>query len=98
VNSAFADTQKRRPSAATVASNVPYFGFPFGFIKTKVRYLTLQYNDPDTRVSGITSFRLDNKDLVDSVLFTLANKAGLTPRGDVYIRKTDSDEAKKTIP
>jgi hypothetical protein len=98
VNSAFADTQKRRPSAATVASNVPYFGFPFGFIKTKVRYLTLQYSDPDTRVAGITSFRLENKDLVDSVLFTLANKAGLTPRGDVYIRKTDSDEAKKTIP
>jgi hypothetical protein len=98
VNSAFADTKKRRPSAATVASNVPYFGFPFGFIKTKVRYLTLQYNDPDTRVSGVTSFRLDNKDLVDSVLFTLANKAGLTPRGEVYIRKADSDEAKKIRP
>ena len=98
VNSAFADTQKRRPSGATVASNVPYFGLPFGFIKTKVRYLTLQYSDPDTRVSGVTSFRLDNKDLVDSVLFALANKAGLAPRGDVYIRKNDGDEAKKTIP
>lgn len=98
VNSAFADTQKRRPSAATVASNVPYFGFPFGFIKTKVRYVTLQYSDPDTRVSGTTSFRLENKDLVDSVLFTIANKAGLTSRGDVYVRKSDSDEAKKTTP
>ena len=96
VTSAFADTRKRRPSAATVASNIPYFGLPLGFIKTKVRYLTLQYSDPDTRVSGMTSFRLDNKDLVDSALFTPANKAGLTPRGDVYVRKTDSDEAKKT--
>src|SRR2546422_8152223 len=96
VNSAFADTQKRRPSAATVASTVPYFGFPLGFIKTKVRYLTLQYSDPDTRVSGVTSFRLDNKDLVDSVVYAVAQKAGLTPRGGIYVRK--SDEAKKSTP
>ena len=98
VNSAFADTQKRRPTAATVASNVPYFGWPLGLIKTKVRYLTLQYSDPDTRVSGVTSFRLDNKDLVDSVVYTLANKAGLVPRGEIYVRKRDDAEAKKTTP
>jgi len=98
VTSAFADTQKRRPTAATVASNIPYFGFPLGFIKKKVRYLTLQYSDPDTRVAGITSFRLDNKDLVESAVFTLANKAGLVPRGEIYVRKRDDAEAKKTTP
>jgi hypothetical protein len=98
VTSAFADTQKRRPTAATVAQNIPYFGWPLGLIKTKVRYLTLQYSDPDTRVAGITSFRLDNKDLVDSVLYALANKAGLVPRGEVYIRKVGDAEAKKTTP
>jgi|SRR5882724_1910557 len=98
VTSAFADTQKRRPTAATVASNIPYFGFPLGFIKKKVRYLTLQYSDPDTRVAGITSFRLDNKDLVESAVFTLANKAGLVLRGEIYVRKRDDAEAKKTTP
>jgi len=98
VTSAFADTQKRRPTAATVASNIPYFGFPLGFIKKKVRYLTLQYSDPDTRVAGITSFRLDNRDLVESAVFTLANKAGLVPRGEIYVRKRDDAEAKKTTP
>jgi hypothetical protein len=97
VNSAFADTRKRRPTAATVASNIPYFGFPLGFIKTKVRYLTLQFSDPDTRVSGTTSFRLENRDLVESALFTLAQKSGLVPRGEVYIRKKD-EEAKKANP
>jgi hypothetical protein len=96
VTSAFADTQKRRPTAATVAQNIPYFGWPLGLIKTKVRYLTLQYSDPDTKVGGVTSFRLANKDLVDSVIYMLANKAGLTPRGEVYIKK--NDEAQKTIP
>ena len=98
VTSAFADTQKRRPTAATVAQNVPYFGWPLGLIKTKVRYLTLQYSDPDTRVSGVTSFRLDNKDLVDSVVFALANKAGMVPRGEIYVKKRDDAEAKKATP
>jgi hypothetical protein len=87
VTSAFADTQKRRPSAATVASNIPYFGIPLGFIKKKVRYLTLQYSDPDTHAAGVTSFRLENKNLVDSAVETLANKAGLQARGEVYVRK-----------
>lgn len=94
VNSAFADTQKRRPTAATVAQHIPYIGFPLGFIKTKVRYLTLQYSDPDTNVSGITSFRLANKDLVDSVVFALANKSGLTARGEIYVRKTGTTRVK----
>jgi hypothetical protein len=98
VTSAFADTQKRRPSAATVASNIPYFGFPLGLIKTKVRYITIQYSDPDTSVAGVTSFRLDNKDLVESAVYTLANKAGLVPRGEIYVRKKDDAEAKKTTP
>jgi hypothetical protein len=97
VTSAFADTQKRRPTAATVAQNIPFYGWPLGLIKTKVRYLTLQYSDPDTRVSGITSFRLD-KDLVESAVFTLANKAGLVPRGEIYVKKKVDDEAKKTNP
>ncbi len=98
VNSAFSDTQKRRPAAATVAQHVPWVGWPLGLIKTKVRYLTLQYSDPDTHVSGVTSFKLANKDLVDSVVYALANKAGLEPRGEIYVRKRNDTEAKKTNP
>ncbi|HVQ38643.1 MAG TPA: hypothetical protein VMS31_13990 [Pyrinomonadaceae bacterium] len=99
VVSAFADTQKRRPAAATVAQNIPYIGYPLGLIKTKVQYLTLQYNDPDTNVSGITSFRLANKQLLDSVVYALANKAGLQGRGEIYVRKTGSAKVKEvTMP
>lgn len=99
VVSAFSDTQKRRPAAATVGQHIPIPGMGLlGLLKTKVRYLTLQYNDPDTHVSGVTSFRLENKDLVDSVVFALAKKAGLTPRGEIYVRKIESAEVKKTTP
>lgn len=98
VNSTFADTQKRQPKAATIASAVPLiYALPAHFIKTKVRYLTLQFDDPDTHVSGVTSFRLASKELVESAAYTLANKAGLEPRGEIYVRKKDA-EAKKTGP
>ncbi len=90
ITSAFADTKKVQPAAATVAQAVPViFTVPARFIKTKVRYLTIQYSDPDSRVSGITSFKIENKELLESVLATLAQKAEMTPRGDIYVKKRD---------
>lgn len=87
ISGAAADSHRVQPAAATVASHIPYVGLPASLIKTKVRYLTLQYNDPDSKVSGVTSFRLENKDILDSVLYTLASKAGLSQRGEIFIRK-----------
>lgn len=100
ITSAFADTQKRRPRAATVASHIPliYAPNPFGFIKTKVRYLTLQYFDPDSRVNGVTSFKLENKEILASVLKALADKTGMTQRGDIYVKKRDDDSSKANTP
>lgn len=90
ITSAFADTKKVQPAAASVASAVPViFTVPARFIKTKVRYLTIQFSDPDSRVSGITSFKIENKELLQSVLATLAQKAEMTPRGDIYVKKRD---------
>jgi hypothetical protein len=49
----------------------------------------VQYDDPDSKAMGITSFRLDNKAILDSVLYTVATKAGLIKRGDIYVRKKE---------
>ena len=87
---AYGDTHKVQPAAATVAQNIPsIYSMPARLIKTKVQYLTLQYNDPDSKVAGAASFKFDNKDILDSVLFTLAKKSGLTRRGEVFVRKKD---------
>ena len=96
ITSAFADTQKKQPAAATIASHIPYGGAA-GLIKTKVRYLTLQFSDPDSKVTGITSFKLENKEILESALVTLADKVGLTLRGDSYVRKK-ADESSKAEP
>ncbi len=88
ITSAFADTQKRQPRAATIASHIPViYSLPAHFIRKKVRYLTLQYNDPDSRVNGITSFKLENKEVLAQVLEALAQKTGMTQRGDIYVKK-----------
>ena len=93
--SAFADTQKRQPAAATIASSVPtIFTLPAKFIKTKVRYLTLQYSDPETKMNGTTSFKLENQAILNSVLAALAEKTGMIQRGDIYVRKKDTDQEK----
>jgi hypothetical protein len=87
---AYGDTHSVRPAAATVAGHIPsIYALPANFIKTKVRYLTLQYNDPDSKVAGVTSFRLENKDMLDSVLNTVAAKAGLSRRGEVFVKKKE---------
>ena len=97
ITSAFADTQKRQPAAATVAQHVPLiYALPARFIKTKVRYLTLQYSDPDSNVTGITSFKLQNKEILHSVLAALAEKSNLMLRGDVYVKRKPEDSSKAT--
>ncbi|HKG46208.1 MAG TPA: hypothetical protein VKB02_05745 [Pyrinomonadaceae bacterium] len=97
ITSAFSDSKKVQPAAATVAQNVPsIYSLPARFIKHKVRYLTLQYSDPDSNVSGITSFKISDKDLLESVLVTLAEKTNMTLRGDVYVKKKPEDSSKAT--
>jgi hypothetical protein len=87
---AYADKKSLQPKAASVARAIPA---PYGlnalsmFVKKKYRYLTLNYDDPETRVSGLTSFKVDSKQLLESVLNTLASKAGLSLRGEEYVRK-----------
>lgn len=96
INGAFNDIKKVQPAAATVAQNapIPGAGLAGSLIKTTVRYLSLQYSDEDSRVSGIAAFKLDNQEIMDSVLYTLANKAGLTARGQIYVRKATKETSK----
>jgi hypothetical protein len=96
---AYPDTQSRRPTAATVIGSIPVpygLNIPAWFVRKKYRYLTLNFEDPDTNVSGLTSFKVENKQILESVLYALANKAELTARGEGYIRKKAT--AKSTDP
>jgi hypothetical protein len=92
---AYADTKAGRPKAAQVVGALP---LPYGanmlswLARKKYRYLTLQFNDEDTNARGITSFKVDTKELLNSVLYTLAEKAELEARGDGFIRRKEMKE------
>jgi hypothetical protein len=80
---------------STTGKVVKYIPLPgaglAGFIKEKRQYLVAQFKDPDADVEGLVNFKLENKDLLDSVLQTLGEKASLKQRGDAYYRpKKDS--------
>jgi hypothetical protein len=92
VLSAFADVKSKRPIAADVAARTSIFGLPALLVKRKFRYLTMQYRDPDTNAQGTTSFKMENKEILESVLNTLAARAGLTQRGEVYVRRRDPND------
>jgi hypothetical protein len=57
-----------------------------GFIKEKRLYLVIQIQDPDADVKGVVNFKLDNRELLDSVLVAIAQKAKLEQRGDAYYK------------
>lgn len=94
---AYADTQSRRPTAATVIGSASLYTLPALLFKKKYRYLTMHFNDPDTQARGITSFKVESKEMLASILEAVARKAELTPRGEAYVRldKTkDKDQDK----
>lgn len=87
------DTRAVTSNAARVVGAVPVYGIGLTSLlmpKNKQRYLVVQFQDPDTNVQGATSFKLENKEVLASVLHTLAEKAAMKQRGDGYIRGTQS--------
>jgi hypothetical protein len=65
---------------------LPGAGILGGFIREKRRYMLVQFNDPDADARGTTSFKLSSKELLDSVIQTLGEKAKLKQRGDAFYR------------
>lgn len=91
------DTKARRTTTGTVVTHIP---LPYGanmlglLMREKKRYLVVQYDDPDTDMQGVTSFKLDNKQVLASAVHTLAGKAELKQRGEGYVRDRDRADAK----
>lgn len=90
----FADSEERRlmgdGTKSVVLGTAGILGLPALLFKKKFQYFTIQFKDPDTEVEGTTQFKMKDKSLVGSMAHTLAQKAGLAQRGQVYVRRKDS--------
>jgi hypothetical protein len=74
-------------TTGSVVSHIPVPGAVLGdFIKEKRRYLIVQFDDPDVDAKGVVNFKIDDKEVLDLIIQTLADKAGLQPRGDAYYK------------
>ena len=83
----YPQSQSVTSTTGNVVKNIPLPGAILGgFIKEKRRYLILQFDDPDVDARGTVNFKVEDKELLDSVLAALAGKAGLEQRGDAYYR------------
>lgn len=83
----FPETKLVRSAGGTAVSAIPLPGaFLAGLIREKRRYLAINFDDPDINARGVVNFKLDNRQLLDSIIDVLGEKANLTQRGDAYYR------------
>jgi hypothetical protein len=81
-----------RSTTGTVISAIPLPGAGLaGLMRAKKRYLVINYDDPDVDAKGIANFKLENKELLASVIDTLGKKAEMSPRGDAFYRPKNSN-------
>lgn len=95
----FPQSQSVQSNSGKVISVLPLPGAGIlgGFVKEKRSYLIISFDDPDVEAKGLVNFKLADKALLDSVIFTLAEKAELKQRGDAYFRPrpaTKTDDSK----
>ena len=91
---AFADHETRRlmgqGTSQVVLGTAGILGAPGLLFKKKFEYLTIEFEDQDTYLKGTTQFKLANKEVIDSVAYALAQRAGLSQQGEIYARKRNS--------
>lgn len=80
--------RKVQSGTGRAISAIPILGAGIGgsLLKKKKNYLIIQFDDPDVDAKGTTNFLVDTGDLLDSVIYTLGEKANLSQRGDAYYR------------
>jgi hypothetical protein len=66
---------------------------PLLLFKKRSEYLSIQFRDPDTDAEGVTSFKMESDELVGSMVYALAQKAGLVQRGEIYVRAKKKEPA-----
>jgi hypothetical protein len=103
VKVAFADSETRRlmgdGTKSVVLGTAGIFGLPAMLLKKKFEYVTIEFEDPDTYLQGVTQFKIDDKAMVESVTYAIADKAGLMQRGQIFVRRRkpeEKDEKEKT--
>lgn len=82
----YPNTESVQSTTGKIVQYVPYVGLAGQFMKKKMRYMVMNFDDADMDVKGTTSFKLESAELLGSIIETLGTKAEMTSRGDAYYR------------
>lgn len=85
------NSRKVQSGAGRAVGSAPVLGSGIvgSMMKKKKNYLVIQYRDPDVEVQGTTTFLIDTDELLEKVIYSLGEKAKMTPRGDAYFRPSE---------
>lgn len=94
---AFADHETRRlmgdGTKSVVLGTAGILGLPGLLFKKKFEYLTIQFEDPETYLKGVTQFKLKDQEVIASMAYALAQRAGLVQQGQIYTRRRVAEPA-----
>jgi len=90
----YPNAKSQRSTTGRVVGAIPLPGAGIAglFMREKLRYLIINFNDPQVDAKGTVNFKLANKELLGSVIQTLGEKAQMTQRGDAYYRPKDTSK------
>lgn len=99
---AFGDYESRRllgqGASSVLLAGTGILGAPALLFKKKFEYLTIQFEDPETYLKGVTQFKLKNKDIVESMAYALAQRASLVQQGQIYTRRRVASDQQPSNP
>jgi hypothetical protein len=94
---AFADHETRRlmgnGTQSVVLGTAGILGLPGLLFKKKFEYLTIQFEDPETYLKGVTQFKLKDQEIIASMAYALAQRANLVQQGQIYTRRRVAEPA-----
>ena len=94
---AFADHETRRlmgdGTKSVVLGTAGILGLPGLLLKKQFEYLTIQFEDPETYLKGVTQFKLKDQEIIAQVAYALAQRAGLVQQGQIYTRRRVNEPA-----
>ena len=90
----YPNSKSQRSTTGRVVGAIPVPGAGIAglFMREKLRYLIINFEDPQVDAKGTVNFKLANKELLASVVQTLGDKAQMTQRGDAYFRPKNTSK------
>lgn len=88
INVIYPQPKRVQSTGGKVMERIPIPGAAIAgiFMREKLRYMILNFDDPDIEAKGSMNFKFDNKDLLAAAILAIGEKAKLKQRGDAFYR------------